>query len=162
MQSHARFVDRTSDFLTLLTLWDYIQERQHELLSSAFRRMCKAEFLHYLRVREWQDLVAQLRQAARSVGAKTSRQEEPARERSQADADRIHLSLLAGLLSHVAGVRYQAVAGRLPVLGRNSTLCSNQGERFSWDRTATARPICSRRSVIWPRCRPPGRQLTRR
>jgi ATP-dependent helicase HrpA len=101
MQSHARFVDRTSDFLTLLTLWDYIQERQDELSSSAFRRMCKAEFLHYLRVREWQDLVAQLRQSARSVGAKTSRQDEPARERSQADADRIHLSLLAGLLSHV-------------------------------------------------------------
>ena len=104
MQSHARFVDRTSDFLTLLNLWDHIQERQGELSSSAFRRMCKAEFLHYLRVREWQDLVAQLRQAARSVGAKTVRQVELAPERNQADADRIHLSLLAGLLSHVAGV----------------------------------------------------------
>src|SRR4051794_28417966 len=100
-QSHARFVDRTSDFLTLLTLWDYIQERQEELSSSAFRRMCQAEFLHYLRIREWQDLVAQLRQAARSVGAKTHRRGEQAAERTQADADRIHLSLLAGLLSHV-------------------------------------------------------------
>src|SRR3954452_16717406 len=100
-QSHARFVDRTSDFLTLLTLWDYIQERQEELSSSAFRRMCQAEFLHYLRIREWQDLVAQLRQTARSVGAKSHRRSEPAAERTRADADRIHLSLLAGLLSHV-------------------------------------------------------------
>jgi ATP-dependent helicase HrpA len=106
LQMHARFVDRSSDFLTYLNLWDYLQEQQAELSSSAFRRMCRAEFLHYLRVREWQDLVAQLRQAARSVGARVRPRDEvtedvPETERTQADADRIHLSLLAGLLSHV-------------------------------------------------------------
>ena len=82
-----------SDFLVLLNLWRYLQRQQKKLSGSAFRRMCKAEFLHYLRVREWQDLHTQLRQAARSLGLQTN--EHPA------NPDQIHRSLLAGLLSHV-------------------------------------------------------------
>ena len=65
---HARFAEPGSDFLTFLNLWDYLHERQRELSGSAFRRMCRREYLHYLRVREWQDLHGQLRQAARDVG----------------------------------------------------------------------------------------------
>jgi ATP-dependent helicase HrpA len=68
---HARFAEPGSDFLGFLTLWDYLHERQRELSGSAFRRMCRREFLHYLRVREWQDLHGQLRQAARDVGIGT-------------------------------------------------------------------------------------------
>ena len=66
--AHRRFADPSSDFLTYLNLWDYLQEQQDELSSSAFRRLCRAEFLHYLRVREWQDLYGQLRQVVRSLG----------------------------------------------------------------------------------------------
>ena len=55
-QKHARFTDPTSDFLTWLSLWRYLRTQQHELSSSAFRRMCRAEYLNYLRVREWQEL----------------------------------------------------------------------------------------------------------
>ena len=65
---HARFAEPGSDFLTFLTLWDYLHDRQRELSGSAFRRLCRREYLHYLRVREWQDLQGQLRQAARDVG----------------------------------------------------------------------------------------------
>ena len=61
---HARFAEPGSDFLAFLTLWDYLRERQRQLSSSAFRRMCRREYLHYLRVREWQDVYGQLRQAA--------------------------------------------------------------------------------------------------
>ena len=56
-----------SDFVTWLNLWRYLKEQQHELSHSAFRRMCKAEYLNYLRIREWQDLHSQLRAACRSV-----------------------------------------------------------------------------------------------
>ena len=66
-QSHARFKDERSDFATLHTLWRYLKEQQKALSHSAFRRTCKSEFLHYLRIREWQDLHAQLRAACRSV-----------------------------------------------------------------------------------------------
>jgi ATP-dependent helicase HrpA len=123
---HARFAEPGSDFLAFLTLWDYLHEKQAELSGSAFRRLCRREYLHYLRVREWQDLYGQLRQAAREVGAGTGREDRaarsaggisgdtkagrtvaPAREpepgaRYPADlAHRVHLSLLAGLLSHI-------------------------------------------------------------
>ncbi|MFG6474950.1 ATP-dependent RNA helicase HrpA [Microbacterium sp. P06] len=58
---HARFTDPTSDFLSLLNLWNYLQEQQSELGSSAFRRLCRAEHLNYVRVREWSDVNRQLR-----------------------------------------------------------------------------------------------------
>ena len=65
---HARFADPTSDFLSMLNLWRYLRSRQRELSRSAFRRLCRAEYLHTLRIREWQDLVGQLRQVVRSLG----------------------------------------------------------------------------------------------
>ncbi len=65
---HARFAEPGSDFLSLVNLWDYLRERQRELSGSAFRRMCRSEYLHYLRVREWQDVHGQLAQAARDLG----------------------------------------------------------------------------------------------
>ena len=66
-QKHARFKDETSDFLTWLNLWRYVRTQQRELSSSAFRRMCRAEYLNYLRIREWQSLESQLRQTAKQL-----------------------------------------------------------------------------------------------
>ena len=94
-QKHARFTDRTSDFLTWLNLWRYLKERQRELSSSAFRRMCRAEFLNYLRVREWQELEAQLRRVAKQQRLRLTAAGD------EIDGDRIHQALLAGLLSHI-------------------------------------------------------------
>ncbi|GGJ80044.1 ATP-dependent RNA helicase HrpA [Pilimelia anulata] len=90
---HARFRDKESDFAGLLNLWRYVQEQQRELSSSAFRRMCRTDFLNYLRVREWQDLYQQLRQVGREIGV--HRNTTPADERA------VHTALLAGLLSHL-------------------------------------------------------------
>ncbi|MER7074078.1 ATP-dependent RNA helicase HrpA [Terrabacter sp. NPDC000476] len=101
--SHKRFADETSDFVPWLNLWAYLKEQQRELSSSAFRRLCKNEFLHYLRIREWQDLHSQVRQAAKQAGLDVSRGTVQVGE-GEIDADAIHQSLLAGLLSHV-GVR---------------------------------------------------------
>ncbi len=101
---HARFAEPGSDFLPFLTLWDYLHAQQRELSGSAFRRMCRREHLHYLRVREWQDLHAQLRQAARDVGIGTGPDRgspEPGARFPADVADRVHMSLLAGLLSHI-------------------------------------------------------------
>ena len=92
--AHARFADETSDFLGWLNLWTYVHDQARELSSSAFRRLCKREFLNYLRIREWQDLVAQLRQLARSVDVTLNAS--PCE-----DSVRIHTALLAGLLSHI-------------------------------------------------------------
>jgi ATP-dependent helicase HrpA len=170
---HKRFAEPGSDFLAFLTLWDYLHEKQAELSGSAFRRMCRREYLHFLRVREWQDLYGQLRQAAREVGAGTgrekgspradsgnsgattarqavaragepgpgvhSRKAEPGAHTRQAEpgaasgitergprtgepepgarypaelANRVHMSLLAGLLSHIGMREEEARTGR--------------------------------------------------
>ncbi|HET6858374.1 MAG TPA: DUF3418 domain-containing protein, partial [Streptomyces sp.] len=126
-QLHARFADPRSDFLTYLNLWEYVREQQHQLGSSAFRRLCKSEYLNFLRIREWQDVVAQLREMSRPLGIemsfqprhrpattpqaaddngdRTARAEgaEPdhATYRQLWDEDTIHKSLLAGLLSQL-------------------------------------------------------------
>lgn len=92
-QKHARFADDHSDFISYLNLWRYLREQRKERSGSAFRRMCREEFLHYLRIREWQDLTGQLRSIARDLGITES--DEPA------EPDRIHAALLAGLLSHI-------------------------------------------------------------
>ncbi|MET9761234.1 ATP-dependent RNA helicase HrpA [Streptomyces sp. NPDC006372] len=92
-QQHARFKDETSDFLAYLNLWRYLREQQKERGSSSFRRMCKQEFLNFLRIREWQDIYTQLRTVAKQMGIHLNEDDAP--------ADRIHVSLLAGLLSHV-------------------------------------------------------------
>ena len=147
---HARFAEPGSDFLAFLNLWDYLREQQRELSSSAFRRMCRREYLHYLRVREWQDVYGQLRQAAADLGIQAGRERrgasptpgQPGEQRTAGPADgagqrrrrgsgrgraapgwrrprlrppdaeagshfpaeladRVHMSLLAGLLSHI-------------------------------------------------------------
>ncbi|MGW2365126.1 ATP-dependent RNA helicase HrpA [Streptomyces sp. NPDC001667] len=92
-QQHARFKDETSDFLAFLNLWRYVREQQKALSSSAFRRMCKSEFLNYLRIREWQDIYSQLRTVAKQMGVHLAEEDAP--------EDRVHQSLLAGLLSHI-------------------------------------------------------------
>jgi ATP-dependent helicase HrpA len=106
---HARFAEPGSDFLTFVNLWDYLREQQRELSGSAFRRMCRREYLHYLRVREWQDVFGQLRQAARELDidagteTETGNPDDPGTGAKIAAglADRVHQSLLAGLLSHI-------------------------------------------------------------
>lgn len=95
-QAHARFKDTESDFMSALKLWDYIHDSRDELTGNAFRKRMKKEFLHYMRIREWYDLVRQLREVERQLG--WSRAENVVGER---DADAIHKSLLTGLLSNI-------------------------------------------------------------
>ncbi|MEU4925208.1 ATP-dependent RNA helicase HrpA [Streptomyces yokosukanensis] len=92
-QQHARFKDESSDFLAYLNLWRYVREQQKERGSSSFRRMCKQEYLNFLRIREWQDIYTQLRTVAKQMGIHLAEEDAP--------GDRIHVSLLAGLLSHI-------------------------------------------------------------
>jgi ATP-dependent helicase HrpA len=94
-QAHARFADENSDFLALLNLWRYLGEQQEALSGNQFRRTVKREFLHYLRIREWQDLHGQLRGTARRLGMRVGELAAEPDERG------ISVALLAGLLSRV-------------------------------------------------------------
>ncbi|MGN6723563.1 MAG: ATP-dependent RNA helicase HrpA [Marmoricola sp.] len=105
-QAHARFRDPRSDFMSWLNLWKYLQEKQGELGSSAFRRLCRDEYLNFLRVREWQDLERQLRQVAKETQMKVPRSS------NTPDADSIHQAVLSGLLSHIGVLDREAAAAR--------------------------------------------------
>jgi len=82
-----------SDFVAILRLWTYLRERRKAVSGNAFRRLCRDEYLNFLRVREWQDLHTQLRQICDELGL--DRNAEPA------PSDLVHTAILSGLLSHV-------------------------------------------------------------
>ena len=94
--AHKRFADPSSDFLTLLKIWDAVHDQWERLRTQGQRRkFCKANFLSYLRMREWQDLHAQLHGALEDLGQFKLNE-------SNADYAAIHRSILTGLLGHVA------------------------------------------------------------
>ncbi len=94
--AHARHADPSSDFGSLLVLWDYLHELRRDLSSNQFRKRLKREYLHALRVREWFDLERQLRQAANEIVAVKK-----SKRGSSADIDLVHQALISGLLSQV-------------------------------------------------------------
>lgn len=125
-EAHARYVDKRSDFITYLNMWRYLNTKSRDMSGSAFRRMCRREFFHYLRFREWRDIVRQLSQMTREVGIKThpislpsnrdidrhktaSRGKDPyvaaaveaGLDTKAVDTDHIHMSILTGLLSNI-------------------------------------------------------------
>ncbi|MBL7258401.1 ATP-dependent RNA helicase HrpA [Paractinoplanes lichenicola] len=95
-EKHARFTDKESDFFSYLNLWRYLREKQQELSGNQFRRLCRNEFLNYLRVREWQDIYAQLRQVSRTLNLAIVEDREEV-----AAGQNVHTALLSGLLSHI-------------------------------------------------------------
>jgi ATP-dependent helicase HrpA len=95
-EKHSRFVDKESDFFTYLNLWRYLREKQRELSGNQFRRLCRSEFLNYLRVREWQDIYTQLRSVVRTLDLSLKEDWE-----AGVAPQPVHTALLAGLLSHI-------------------------------------------------------------
>ncbi|GLZ44916.1 ATP-dependent helicase [Actinomycetospora sp. NBRC 106375] len=96
--AHARFTDPRSDFLSWVHLWEHVRSGRRELSSNQFRKRCQAEFLNFLRIREWQDLAAQLRQLGDELGLTRN---EPSPEITKDLAQRVHQALLTGLLSQI-------------------------------------------------------------
>jgi ATP-dependent helicase HrpA len=92
-QAHREFRVEGSDFLGMLKLWNDWHRTREELGSSALKRWCRDHFLSFLRMREWQELRAQLATLARGQGL--HRNELPA------DPESLHKALLAGLVTHV-------------------------------------------------------------
>ena len=127
--AHRRHAHTTSDFLSLLNLWNFIEAEWNSLRTQGQRRkFCKANFLSYLRVREWQDLQTQLEGALRDLVEESMAPLPSPSANTGADSDlrlggksydAIHRSILAGLLGHVAQAeernQYKA-AGNRPVM----------------------------------------------
>ena len=66
-QKHALFSDPRSDFLTVINLWRAFGEQAGALSGNQLRRWCREHFLSFFRMREWQDLHAQLARSVREL-----------------------------------------------------------------------------------------------
>jgi ATP-dependent helicase HrpA len=96
-QLHARFKHPRSDFLAWLNLWRYFEEQRQALSQNQLRKLCKKEFLSYLRLREWREVHAQLTIACRQQGIRPR-----ASLREEENYQAVHVALLSGLLSNIA------------------------------------------------------------
>jgi ATP-dependent helicase HrpA len=111
-QAHQRFRDERSDFVGLLRLWAFVREAQGKG-TSHLRRVCKENYLSFVRVREWSEVHRQLGEVAREIGIEPNHRggkgQRPARAPHAAgagaaeeiDSDALHQALLGGLLSRV-------------------------------------------------------------
>jgi ATP-dependent helicase HrpA len=116
---HRRFDAPGSDLLSLVRLWRYLREQQRQLSGNQFRKLCRAEFLSPLRVREWEDLFSQLRRVAGELGLRVRNEPAP--------PERVHRAVLTGLLSHIGrrdddGRQFRGARGSSFVIGAGSVL----------------------------------------
>ncbi|MGM0429018.1 MAG: ATP-dependent RNA helicase HrpA [Pseudomonadota bacterium] len=90
---HQRFRDKSSDFMAFLNLWNYVKEQQKALSGNQFRKQMGREFIHFMRLREWQDIYTQSRQTVREMGLSINDE--------AATYEQVHRALITGLLSQV-------------------------------------------------------------
>ena len=122
-QKHSRFKNEQSDFISLLNLWDYYHDKNGELSQGQLRKLCRREFLSYMRLREWNETYRQLRMSLKETNfdsksikkgggvlSQSKKQKKPAKikhaegidsEKYLPKYDQIHQSLLTGLLSNI-------------------------------------------------------------
>ena len=113
-QKHSRFKDAASDFISLLKLWDYYHDRNGELSQGQLRKLCRREFLSYMRLREWNETYRQLRMSLKNSGnflsdktirqkpkKKSAKQKQKEEDKYSPKYEAIHQSLLTGLLSNI-------------------------------------------------------------
>ncbi|HTQ36339.1 MAG TPA: ATP-dependent RNA helicase HrpA, partial [Steroidobacteraceae bacterium] len=92
-EAHGRHADARSDFVTVLNLWRDFQDQATTLGGAALRKWCREHFLSFVRMREWQDLHAQLGGAARELNLK--------RNETAASHATLHRAVLSGLLGSI-------------------------------------------------------------
>ena len=114
-ESHARFKVKESDFLSLLKLWEYVHTQRKALSKGQYRKLCKREFLSWVRLQEWFDIQHQIRSTlletgfgakqlkAAMVSPEVANKEakDKADDAPEFDYAGIHRSLLSGLLGNI-------------------------------------------------------------
>jgi ATP-dependent helicase HrpA len=92
--AHKQWLNPRSDFITILNLWNFIEDGKGSGSSHGkLRRLCRQNFINYRRVQEWDNLWRELKQTVRNLGWKLP----PDERLGETHYDLIHRSLLAGL-----------------------------------------------------------------
>lgn len=125
---HRQFVDKKSDFLTLLNIWQAFFVPGEEAPSkSKLSRFCKANFLSWQRMREWMDVHEQISRLLRDTKGFGEAQ-------AAAGYDAIHIALTSGFLRNICLKKekntYLAAGNREVVLFPGSGLY-NKGPQWA-------------------------------
>ena len=116
-EKHSVFKDESSDFVTLINLWNAYEEQRQELSSSQLRKWCQKNFISYMRMREGRDMHRQLHMLAKNLELKGNSE--------SADYASLHKALLTGLLSQVGQLKekkeYQGARQRLFYIGQGAS-----------------------------------------
>ena len=128
---HADFADPSSDFMTLLRIWN----QYHGLMLTAksknrIKKFCREHYLSFRRMREWIDVYDQLKEILNEQGWNR-------RKRKHTDDkilyEGIHKSILSGYLSNIATKKekniYTAAKGKEVMIFPGSGLFNKGG---SW------------------------------
>src|SRR5512134_3811696 len=108
--THRKFADDRSDFLSLLKLWSFVQERiDHKKSNRKLTEDLRSHFISPRRVREWIDVHAQLAAITGEHGWRING--------APATFEQVHLALLAGLLGNVGTRILDADRGEPPYAG---------------------------------------------
>lgn len=91
--AHTEFLDKDSDLISLLNLYQTFKLQQKDLTQNQLRKWCLTHFIHYQRMREWQDIVHQVKRMLVSAELRLNTQE--------ADYQKIHSAIAVGLLSQI-------------------------------------------------------------
>ena len=117
-QKFKLWQDDKSDFSGWINLWREIKQQKKELSRNQFAKWCKAQYLSWLRVREWQDIHKQIRDQAKELNLTLNT--------TEADFDSVHRAILTGIPSHIASLdqegRYQTTRGRETAIFPSSVL----------------------------------------
>jgi ATP-dependent helicase HrpA len=107
---HKQWEDPRSDFLFFLNLWRFYEYQARHLSQNKLRKLCKTNYLSYLRLREWHDLFHQLKVSLKSIGLKVgelhlyeeiTENGQTIERLSDLHSINLHRSLLAGLLGQI-------------------------------------------------------------
>ena len=97
-EAQREFTDKQSDFISLLKLWDAFQSAKRDESTNGLRRWCHRHFIHFMRMREWEDLARQLRQIERDLQWPA---EPPRGELAGTDLRALHEVVLAGFIDQI-------------------------------------------------------------
>lgn len=148
-QIHATFNDSSSDFITLLNIWNRYHETWQTVRSTnRMKRFCKEHYLSFKRMREWQDIHTQILDILKEHGLSDSHLEFPVgqdkvfeaatKQKKNSGSDTysplysaIHKSILSGFLSNIAVKKekniFKAAKGREVMIFPGSTLFNKSG-----------------------------------
>jgi ATP-dependent helicase HrpA len=112
-QQHARFKDPTSDFITLLTIWNAYKDAEKQYKSrKKMIRFCQDHFLSVKRMREWNEIRFQIDKILKEYGITGDKKPEKTIGSKQLKSKAfnlggplyiaLHQSLLTGYLANIA------------------------------------------------------------